>query len=142
MKAIPLLFRATFIVIFLELMLGGLLTFDFISPASHIILGFIVFVLAIATLLLSMVSKPSFKPMQTLSLVILVLILVQIVLGFATLDTGNQVVAWAHFANAMVIFGAAITGNFVALRWGQIEKARSVREAALDQYGQRSGSGQ
>ena len=64
MKPGPLLFRVTAAVVFLQLILGGLLTFNFISPEPHIILGFIVFIIAIATMIVALVSKPAFRPVR------------------------------------------------------------------------------
>lgn len=70
-----------------------------------------------ATMVVWLTSKPSFRPLQGISVVIVLLLLVQIVLGFATLGTGNQVIAFVHFAVAMAIFGATISGASMALRW-------------------------
>ena len=125
MKASAALFRVTAAVVFLQLLLGGLLTFDFISPEPHIIAGFVVFFLAIATMVASLVSKPPFRPMQILSIVLVLLIIVQIILGFATLATGSQFIAWIHFVTALAIFGATISGTFMALRWNHMAAARS-----------------
>jgi heme A synthase len=110
----------TALVVFLQLLLGGLLTFGFIDPTPHIINGFIVFGLAIVTLLLSLVSKPSFRPIQGIASGMVALILVQIVLGFATLSSGNQILAWVHFAVATAIYGMAVAGTFLAMRWDQM----------------------
>ena len=123
MKTGPALFRVTTGVIFLQLLLGGLLTFDFISAAPHIILGFIVFILAIATMILAIVSKPVFKPIRNMSIVLVVLIIVQILLGFATLSSGNQAIAWVHFLVAMGIYGLAVSGSVIVVRWDQMTRA-------------------
>ena len=99
-----LLFRITTIVVFLQLLLGGLLTFDFIAAGAHILTGLIVFLLAVATMIASLVSKPRSRSLQMTSIAMVVLIIVQIILGFDTLDTGNQVIAWIHFVNAMAVY--------------------------------------
>ena len=117
MKTVPLLFRITAVTVFLQLLLGGLLTFDFISAGPHIILGFIVFAIAIATMVVALISKPKFRPIQGVSVMMVVLILIQIILGFATLDTGNQAIVWLHLVNALAIYGASISGVFVAMKW-------------------------
>lgn len=116
----PFLFRITAVVVFLQLILGGLLTFNFISPEPHIILGFIVFIVAIATMIVALVSKPAFRPTRIISVVLVVLIVLQIILGFATLDSGSQLIAFVHFLNALVIYGAAMGGIFLAMRWSFI----------------------
>lgn len=116
MKIGGLVFQITTVAVFLQLLLGGLLTFDFINAGVHIVTGLVVFVLAIVAMIVSFVSRPRSKSLQLTSVVLVVLIIIQIVLGFNTLKTGNQVIAWIHFANAMVIYGVAIAGTFVALR--------------------------
>jgi len=122
MKTGVLLFRLTAGVVFVELLLGGLLTFSFISAAPHIIVGFAVLILAIITMVVSIVSKPPFRPMQGLSTVMVALIVLQIVLGFVTLGNGSSVVALIHFVNAMAIYGASISGTFLAMRWNAMAK--------------------
>jgi heme A synthase len=119
MKTGLILFRVTGAVLGIQLLLGGLLTFGFISAGIHIAVGFILFILAIATMAVWLVSKPSFRPMKVISTVIVVLILLQIILGFATLNTGSQAIAFVHFANALAIFGATLSGTFTAMRWSQ-----------------------
>jgi hypothetical protein len=123
LKAAPVLFRITGIVVFVQLLIGGLLTFGFTSVLPHIIVGFAVFILAIATMVVSLFAKPSFKPMKAVSIVMVALILVQIVLGFAALGSSSAAVGWLHFANAMAIYGAAISGTFTAMRWNHLAKA-------------------
>ena len=126
-KINSLLFRITTIVVFLQLLLGGLLTFDFIAAGAHILTGLIVFLLAVATMIASLVSKPRSRSLQMTSTAMVVLIIVQIMLGFDPLDTGNQVIAWIHFVNAMAIYGVAISGTFVALKLDQAVKLGPVR---------------
>ncbi len=122
MKAGPLLFRITGIVVFIQLALGGLLTFDFIPAAPHIVVGFLVFALAIATTVAVWMSKPSFRPARMMSAGLVALILVQIVLGFATLGTGSTVLAWIHFVVALGIYGMNIAGTFMVMRWDQMTR--------------------
>jgi heme A synthase len=122
MRAGPLLFRITGIVVFIQLAVGGLLTFDFISAAPHIIVGFIVLALAVATMVVVWVSKPAFRPMRMTAAGLVAMILVQIVLGFATLGTGSSLLAWIHLIVALGIYGMAVAGTFMAMRWDQMAK--------------------
>lgn len=122
MKSGPLLFRVTGIVIFIQLALGGLVTFDFISAMPHIITGFIVLILAIVTMVLAISSKPVFKPIRGMSIVLVVMLVVQISLGFATLGTGSQILAWIHFVTALAIFGLVVSGSVIAVRWDQMAR--------------------
>jgi heme A synthase len=123
MKPAPLLFRLTGVVVFVQLLLGGLLTFAFINALPHIIVGFAVFILAIGTMIASLMAKPSFRPMKAVSVVMVVLLLVQIILGFVALGSGSSAIGWLHFADAMAIYGAAISGTFTAMRWNHMAGA-------------------
>jgi heme A synthase len=127
MKTGVLLFRLTAAVVFIQLALGGLLTFDFIGAAPHIIVGFIVFGLAIATMVFALITKPAFKPIQRLSIGLVVLLVVQIILGFATLSSGSAVIAWVHLLNALAIYGMAIAGTFLAIQWNRKSNERTVQ---------------
>jgi hypothetical protein len=133
LKTGVLLFRITAIVVFIQLALGGLLTFDFINATPHIITGFVVFALAIATMVFAFIGKPRFRPVQMISIGLVVLLLIQIILGFATLSSGSSVVAWIHLVNALAIYGMAVAGTFLAIQWNrmpisQVEQA-NVRKA-------------
>jgi hypothetical protein len=116
MKRVSLLFRITSTVVFLQLLLGGLLTFNFITPLVHIVTGLAVLILAIVTMALVLVSGPPLWTLRWISISLVVLILVQAVLGFDTLDTGNQIVAWLHFVTALAIYGLVVAGTFMANR--------------------------
>src|SRR5487761_54955 len=135
MKAITLLFDITAVVVFLQIALGGLLTFDFISATLHVIFGFVVFIVAIATMIVALISKPSVKPVKIVSIIMVVLILIQGIVGFSTLNSGSQLVAWIHLLNAMVIYGAAISGTFLAIRWYTRPSPISVGKVSPSQPG-------
>jgi heme A synthase len=128
MRAGPILFRVTSAVLGLQLLLGGLLTFGFISVEAHEAAGFVLFVLAIATMAVWLTTKPSFRPMRVLTVAIVILILFQIILGFATLGAGSQAIAFIHFVNALAIFGATISGTFLVLRWDQMARVPKIPE--------------
>src|SRR5256712_8888021 len=113
---IQLWFRVTSLLVFLQIALGGLLTFSFITALPHIITGFVVLAFAIVALVMTQRLKPPFRPLQGLSVGLVLLIVVQIVLGFTTLSTGNQVVAWVRLLVAMAIYGMVIAGTFLPLR--------------------------
>ena len=114
---VQLWFRVTGILVFLQVAIGGLLTLGLVPNAiPHIITGFVVLAFAIATFVLVQTLKPPFKPLRGLSIGLVVLIVVQIILGFATLSTSNDVIAWVHFLVAMGIYGMAIAGTFMSMR--------------------------
>jgi heme A synthase len=109
-------FRVTSLVVFLQIALGGLLTFSFIEALPHIITAFIVLAFAVVALVMAQRLRPPFRPLQGLSVGLVSLIVVQIILGFTTLSTGNQVVAWVHLLVAMGIYGMVIAGTFISMR--------------------------
>jgi heme A synthase len=92
------------------------LTFSFIEALPHIITGFIVLAFAVVALVMAQRLKPPFRPLQGLSVGLVLLIVVQIILGFTTLSTGNQIVAWVHLLVAMGIYGMVIAGTFMSMR--------------------------
>ena len=103
-----------------------LLTFSFITSLPHIITGFAVLAFAIVTLVVAQTLKPPFRPLQGLSVGLVLLIVVQIILGFTTLSTGNQVIAWVHLLVAMGIYGMAIAGTFMSMRLDYRSREQSV----------------
>ncbi|MDG6906433.1 MAG: hypothetical protein JRN20_11675 [Nitrososphaerota archaeon] len=116
MKSRSLLFEITTAIIFLQLLLGGLLTFNFINAGVHIATGIIVLILAAGTMGVCLVEKPKSKPLQITSVLMVILIVFQVILGFDTLRTNSQIVACVHFLNAMLIYGAAVSGTFITIR--------------------------
>ena len=92
------------------------MTFSFIEALPHIITGFIVLAFALVALVMAQRLKPPLRPLQGLSIGLVLLIVVQIILGFTTLSTGNQVVAWVHLLVAMGIYGMVIAGTFMSMR--------------------------
>ncbi len=120
------LFRITSIVILIQLLLGGLVTFNFMAPTIHIITGFIVFVLAIATMVVTLRgnSRSSFRTLRGISIGLVTLIVIQMILGFVTLASGSSVVAWVHFGVAMGIYAMSVAGSVMAFMWVNMSRAR------------------
>ena|SRR2546428_11337735 len=71
-------------------------------------------------------SETALRPLQGLSVGLVLLIVVQIILGFTTLSTGNQVIAWVHLLVAMGIYGMAIAGTFMSMRLNYRSREQSV----------------
>jgi heme A synthase len=136
LKLGPTLFRLTAIVVVVQLLMGGLLTFDFISPEPHIVVGFIVFILAIVTMVASFVAKPSFRPLKIMSVALVILVFAQGILGFITLGTGSEVLAWIHFTNALVIYGIAVSAAFMSMRWDGMAKNAAATSREPQTQGQ------
>ena len=124
MRLVAALFVITTTDVLLQLSLGGLLTFNFIDPHVHIVSGFVLFFLTIATMVASIASKPRPRSLLATSFALVLLVILQALLGFDTLDTGNQAIAWVHFIIAMAIYGTAISGTFIAIRASQIKRVQ------------------
>ena len=114
MNLLSNLFRITSAMIFVQLLLGGLVTFDFIEPLYHIVVGIAVSVFAVATMVTALSSKLSLGPLRGISIGMVVLIIVQIILGFETLRTNSPAIAWVHFAVAMGIYAMSVAGSVMA----------------------------
>ena len=123
------LYQITAAAIFVQLLLGGLLTFSFIDPTAHTIMSFIVFALAIATMIAALISKPSIRPLKAMSIVMVLLLIVQILLGFDILRTSDQLIAWVHFVTALLIYGLAVSGTFMAVQLNRASRMQ-VRSPA------------
>src|SRR5438876_12442371 len=77
---------------------------------------------------------PPFRPLHVLSIGVVLLIVVQIILGFATLATSNDVIAWVHLLVAMAIYGMAIAGAFMSMRLDYRSIEQSVRSVRHQTY--------
>jgi heme A synthase len=110
-----MMFRILGIALFIQLALGGLVTFNYIGAGIHTLWGIALGVLAIVALVfvIRMPSKP--KQLVGITVGIGVDILIQGLLGFATLDTGSNALAWLHFLNALAIFAMTLAGTFMAM---------------------------
>jgi uncharacterized membrane protein (UPF0182 family) len=120
MKTISTLFRITGAVVFIQLLLGGLLTFNFIDPTFHIATGVIVFLVALVTMIAALASKPVFAPLRGVSIGLVALIIIEMILGLETLRMGSDFLAWVHFAVAMGIYGMTVAGTFMAAQWNRM----------------------
>ncbi len=120
---LSLLFRITGIVLFIQLALGGLVTFGYLDWTVHMMWGVVLGILAIVTLVfvLRMPSRP--RQLVGLTIGIGVDILVQAMLGFAAQDTGNDVISWIHFLNSLAIYGMSLFGTFMAMAAARMSQA-------------------
>lgn len=114
MNKVALYVRITALVIFVQLALGGLLTFDFISVAPHIITGFLVLTFAILLVIVLYRQDKEYARLRNMSIAMVGLILAQIILGFATLESNNQILAWLHLLLALGIYGMIVSETFIA----------------------------
>ena len=127
MKPAAVLFYIMGVVVFIQLLSGGLRVFGFIGESAHISLGFITFFLSIITLVAAALTKPRFRPAIGMSAVLVVLILIQGLLGFDFLNTNDSAVIFVHFANSLVIYGLTISMVFTAMRWNKMTTAPQMQ---------------
>lgn len=112
---LALMFRVMGIALFIQLALGGLVTFNYLDPLAHIVWGVVVGILALVTLVyvVRMPSRP--KQLVGLAIGIGVDIVIQAVLGFAAMGMASNALAWLHFINALGIYAMTFLGSFMAM---------------------------
>jgi heme A synthase len=116
------LFRLTAIAIVVQIALGGLVTFGFINPLAHIVVGLIVIALAVATVIVAYRSKPPDRQLRQVGIGLVAFLVLQVALGFTTLAIGSGVLAWIHLMVAVIAYAMTLTGMFFAQRQENISK--------------------
>ena len=120
---ISLVYRLLGAAVGLQLAVGGLVTFGYIDASAHIVLGVIVGILAIVALAYAFRATPRIRPLVGITVGIGVDVVVQAILGFASLGTQTSngslstALAFVHFLNALGIFGMALSATFMAMRF-------------------------
>jgi heme A synthase len=110
------LFRITAGVILVQLALGGLVTFGFISPLVHMVWGLVAFVVATVTGVVTLRSKPTDGGLRGVSAGLIAAMVAQVALGFTTLTLGGNALAWIHFILGVLIYAMSLTGMGFAQR--------------------------
>ena len=116
MKISPRWFQVTGILVVLQFILGGLVAGAALDPLSHVVLGFAVLAASIATFIAAVVSIPTSRAVKALSGVLVLLLVLQVPLGFAMLESDSALLSLVHVANAIAIVGAAFAGFLAARR--------------------------
>jgi hypothetical protein len=131
MRAGVLLFYLTGGMVFLQLFVGGTVVFGFVMTYVHIITGFITLGFAAVATAAAVASKPSYQPVKVHGALILSLVSIQGLLGFVVLNTGSPALTLIHFTNALLIYGAAVSGIFFARRWAAMPLTEKQGPVAL-----------
>lgn len=126
---IQLLFRITGAVLFVQLALGGLVTFGYLDWTVHMGWGIVLGVMAVVTLIFVARMPSKSKRLLGLTIGIGVDILVQGLLGFAAQNTGNNAISWVHFLNALAIYGMTMAGMFMAMAGSRMVQAPQAASA-------------
>ena len=110
------LFRLTATVLIIQIALGGLVTFDFVSPLVHIGWGVVVVAVAIFTAAKTLRLKPLDRQLRGVSFGMVAGLAVQVILGFSALALSSEVLAWVHLVLGILIYAMALTGMSFAQR--------------------------
>jgi heme A synthase len=115
------LFYVMAALVFFQLLTGGLRVFGFIDELTHIGTGIITFIIAVISLTAAALAKPRYRPAVSIAGLMVVLIFLQGLLGLSfryVADPNGLIVL--HFANALIIYGLAMSGVIMAMRWSKM----------------------
>ncbi len=124
MRTIAYIFPITAIVIFIQAATGALTVLNFYDFDSHMYAGYVTGAFALVAAIIAF-TGPKYSAPRYSSLVLLVLVVLQGLLGFSA-ETSDQLVA-VHFVNFLVLFGVSIAMIFYSFRWGRMEAVPSVQ---------------
>ena len=110
------MFRLTATLILIQIALGGLVTFSFIDPLAHIVWGAVVVIVAVATVISTLRLKPLDRRLRGVSIGVVAALVVQIILGFSTIEMSSDALAWVHLVLGVLIYAMALTGMSFAQR--------------------------
>ncbi len=116
-RTASLLVRITGVAIFIQMALGGLLTFGYIPADLHMAFGVILLLLTILAVLLLIRAPSRFRTVRFMLVGVVLLIVVQGVLGFVTISTGNNLLAWVHLIVAIGIYGMNVSASVMIASW-------------------------
>jgi heme A synthase len=123
------LFRLTSLAALVQIALGGLLTFGFVDPLPHIIMGTVLLVVAIVTVITALRARPPDRQLKQVSFALVGALVVQVVLGFTTLALGSDILAWIHLVLGVLIYAMALTGMSFAARQEYVSTGMREKEA-------------
>lgn len=124
MKTIAWFYPVTAMVVFFQAISGAATVLDFYNFDLHMMTGYLTGVFALVAAVIPFVVKPKYDALRYSSLVLLILVVVQGLLGFAA-EKSDTVVA-VHFANFLVLYGVIIAMIFYAFRWGRVTPTEQV----------------
>jgi heme A synthase len=122
-------FQITGILIVLEILLGALVSGSIIDASYHIALGLGVLAMAVTTMVVAIISRPSSGSLKIASAVLVLLVVIQAPLGFSILDGNNPLLSAIHVANAIAIIVTASIGIIVARKWEKNKMRMGVKVA-------------
>ncbi len=111
---LTLLFTLTGVAIFIQMALGGLVTFGYLDTSAHTVMGVVVLALALLTFVTAWRLNPRPRTLAAIAVQLVIFIVIQGALGFAAEDTGNNIISWVHLLNAVGIVGLVVAGRVTA----------------------------
>ncbi len=118
MKTVAYIFPVTALVIFIQAITGAATVLDFFNFDTHMAIGVVTGVFVLLATIIAFAVKPKYGALRYSSLVLLVLVVLQGMLGFSA-ETSDQLVV-SHFVIALTLFGISIATVFYSFRWGRI----------------------
>lgn len=110
-------FQVTGVLIGLQFILGVLVSGLSLDPLSHELFGLVVLFIAAATMVATLASKASSRALKAGSGVLVLMLALQVPLGFATLESSAALMSALHIVNAIAIMAVAFACSLTARRW-------------------------
>jgi heme A synthase len=124
MRAIAYIFPITAALIFYQAVSGAVTVLNFMDVGTHMNSGYVVGIVALVSAIVAFTSKPAYNLLRYSSVVLLVLVVVQGLIGFAA-QTSDQLVA-VHFANALIVYGISVAMVLFGFRWGRMQAVSPI----------------
>ncbi len=124
MRTAAYIYPLTAIVVFIKAITGAFTVLNFYGFDNHVYTGYVTGLFALAATVVAF-TGPKYGALRYSSLVLLVLVALQGLLGFSA-ENSDQLVA-IHFVNFLVLFGVSIATIFYSFRWGRMEAAPLVQ---------------
>ncbi|MDG7007905.1 MAG: hypothetical protein JRN06_06645 [Nitrososphaerota archaeon] len=99
-----------------QVVLGTLVSNDFVDPTSHEALGFPVLFMTVSTMVVARFSKPSSRSLLAGSGLLVPLVALQVSLGLDMFESGSSLLSAAQIANTTAIPPTAFVGFYIARR--------------------------
>jgi len=104
------LFRILATVILIQIALGGLVTFNFVTPLIRIGWGVVVVAVTVVVAITTLRLKALDRQLRSVSLGMIGALAVQVILGFSSLALNSELLAWVHLVLGVPIYAMALTG--------------------------------
>ena len=115
-----IIFLLTALVVLMQAITGAVTVLGMYDVGAHMNTGYVVGVLTLASMIVALAVKPKYNALRYSAIVLFALVVVQGLLGFASMMRDEMVAV--HFTNALIIYGISIAMLFYAFRWGRMAK--------------------